>query len=209
MTHKDYSKELETMLTDYVAGRLSPAKHGLVTEFQRLSSVAANDVALEETLASQLLEESEGESLSANFFDRVSAAIAVLPNLKPEQGRREDITNYLDSVKWRTRLPGISTHDIIGGRKGEGDRLFLLKVKPGFTIWDHSHSGDEWVLVLKGSYMSGGKLYEAGALHLEDADTEHALTASNDQDCICLVMTQGPVKMASTLGQVLSPLVGL
>jgi len=209
MTDKDNIMTLDTMLTDYVAGRLSPAKHGLMAEFQRANTIAANDVAIQEAVAGQLLEDAEGEALRADFFDDLVQVIAELPQMDVDDEPRSSISESLKDIKWRSRLPGISTHDVIGKPNGEGDRLFFLKVKPGFTIWDHSHSGDEWVLVLKGSYVSGGKLYDVGALHIENEGTQHALTASNDQDCVCLVMTQGPVKMHSRLGKILSPIVGL
>lgn len=203
MTH------IDTMLTDYAAGRLSPAKHSLASAYLRRKPDAANDAALEDAVAGELLSNFEGSPMSDGFFGAMSAALGTIPSAPSDNQPREGIEAHLDGVNWRKRLPGISTHDILGGRKGEGDRLFLLKVKQGFTIWDHSHTGDEWVLVLKGSYMSGGQLYAAGDLHMESVDTEHALKASDDQDCICLVMTQGPVKMASRFGRMLAPIAGL
>ena len=74
---------------------------------------------------------------------------------------------------------------------------------------DHSHTGEEWTLILTGSYTVGEKRFTRGDLHIEDETETHAPHIDEGEDCICLVMTQGPLKMQGWLPKVVQKVVGI
>ena len=57
---------------------------------------------------------------------------------------------------------------------GPGDeQLWLLRAKGGVTVPDHGHSGDEWTLVLKGSFHTELGHYRVGDMDVAGQDIEH------------------------------------
>jgi putative transcriptional regulator len=116
----------------------------------------------------------------------------------------------LKELKWKSLVPGVAVHDILGDRKTkDGDRLYLLRAKGGMRMPDHGHNGEEWTLILTGSYRIGDKRFSRGDLHIEDDTEIHAPHIDEGEDCICLVMTQGPLKMQGWLPKVVQRVVGI
>ena len=52
--------------------------------------------------------------------------------------------------------------------------------------------------------MLATKTFARGDLHIEDEDEIHSPHINEGEDCICLVMTQGPLKM-QRLGSAVTP----
>ena len=98
----------------------------------------------------------------------------------------------------------------LGNRRYEdGERLYLLKAKGGMKMPEHSHKGEEWSLILTGSYSIGDKTYRRGDLHIEDDTVTHAPHIDEGEDCICLVMTEGPLVMKSWIPKIVQKVVGI
>jgi len=98
-------------------------------------------------------------------------------------------------------------HDILGGRDTE--RLYLLRAKRGISLPEHSHTGEEWTLLLTGGYEASGVNYTRGDLHISNDEVEHSPKLDGHEDCMCLVMTEGPLKLKGFLPRLLQPLIGL
>lgn len=197
----------DDVMQAYAAGELSPAKSAILSQHLKVNPKAANDMAFDDCLSGTMLDDAESHELSSDFLKK---ALASLPKQTRDDAKTpETLLDKLDDIKWQTWVPGISTHDLIGDRKYGGDRLFLLKMRQGMGIWEHTHKGDEWVLVLTGAYEAQGVIHKAGDLHIEDHATSHALRAKAGEDCICLVMLDGPITMKSWLGKGLAKYMGL
>jgi len=211
----------EDAITDYALGTLSPAKHVMLACQSEISEAVADRVAFQEDIAASLIEEGTGESLSPLFMGNV------LANLPPQEGANENsasetadglapkslrhmLGHGLKDMQWKSLIPGVAVHDIMGNRKTvDGDRLYLLKAKGGMRMPDHSHNGEEWTLILTGSYTVGDKRFTRGDMHIEGEDETHAPHIDEGEDCICLVMTQGPLKMQGWLPKVVQKVVGI
>ena len=209
----------EDAITDYALGTLSPAKHVMLACQSEISEDVAERVAFQEEIAASLIENGDGEALSPLFMGN---ALAALP---PQEGAsssaseqdglapkslRNMLGHGLKDMKWKSLVPGVAVHDILGNRKTvNGDRLYLLKAKGGMRMPDHSHTGEEWTLILTGSYTVGEKRFTRGDMHIEGEDELHAPHIDEGEDCICLVMTQGPLKMQGWLPKVVQKVVGI
>jgi len=176
----------DDVITDYAAGNLSPAKHVILACQSEISEAVAERVAFQENIAASMVEDSDGEALSPLFMGNV---LAVLPpqelatdgpaddpidGLAPKS-LRHMLGHGLQDMKWKSLVPGIAVHDILGNRKTkDGDRLYLLKAKGGMKMPDHGHNGEEWTLILTGSYTTGDKRFTRGDLHIEDETEIHS-----------------------------------
>ncbi|MEP3891210.1 MAG: ChrR family anti-sigma-E factor [Hellea sp.] len=211
----------ENAITDYAAGKLSPAKHMLVACQSEISDQVSDRIAFQEGVAASLLEDGASEALSPLFMGNVLAALpeqgmgAALAPCDPAQGLapkslRHMLGHGLKDMKWKSLVPGVAVHDILGNRHTkDGDRLYLLKVKGGMKMPQHSHNGEEWTLILTGSYKTGERQFVRGDLHIEDETETHAPHIDEGEDCICLVMTQGPLKMQGWLPRAVQRVVGI
>jgi len=123
---------------------------------------------------------------------------------------RNILGHGLKDMKWKSLVPGVAVHDVLGNRRyEESDRIYLLKAKGGMQMPLHGHKGEEWSLVLTGSYTVGDQTYERGDLHIEDESEIHAPHINEGEDCICLIMTEGPLVMQGFLPKVVQKVVGI
>ena len=131
----------EEAITDYVLGALSPAKHIIVACQSEIAKSVAERVAFQEEIAASMLEDTESQSLSPLFMGNVLASLPAqesanendiehpVDGLAPKS-LRHMLGHGLQDLKWKSLVPGVAVHDILGNRKTkEGDRLYLLKAK--------------------------------------------------------------------------------
>jgi len=113
----------------------------------------------------------------------------------------------LDRVPWKTLAPGIR-HCIVA-RDADGDTARLLSIAPGHAVFEHSHGGTEMTLVLQGSYTSGGAHFRRGDLEQADDSVVHRPVAGDEATCICLAVTDAPLRFRNVVGRLLQPLFGI
>jgi putative transcriptional regulator len=88
-------------------------------------------------------------------------------------------------------------------------RLMLMRMQAGRRSEVHSHDGQELMLVLSGAYRDEFGAYKVGDLADMEGDVEHAPTALDDQECICVVAVGGPMTFKSKFIQMLAPILRL
>jgi putative transcriptional regulator len=125
---------------------------------------------------------------------------AVLSNLLGGQS--------LDSLKWKTKAPGISTFEIPLSSKGN-THLQLLRIGKGRKMPEHGHGGEELTVMLRGSYTDHTGRYTIGDVADLDEDIEHQPIVDSDEDCICLVATEAPTRFKSVWARLAQPFVGI
>ena len=209
----------EDAITDYALGTLSPAKHVMLACQSEISEAVAERVAFQEEIAASLIQEGEAQGLSPLFMGNVLASLPPQEGVSSSANEQDGLApkslrhmlgHGLKDMKWKSLVPGVAVHDILGNRKTvNGDRLYLLKAKGGMRMPDHGHNGEEWTLILTGSYCVGEKRFTRGDMHIEGEDEIHAPHIDEGEDCICLVMTQGPLKMQGWLPKVVQKVVGI
>lgn len=78
---------------------------------------------------------------------------------------------------------------------GDPDHEFALyHIKAGGRIPAHTHRGSEMTLVLEGGFSDAQGNYHAGDFLWRDDSDNHAPTALQSEDCICLAVLSAPLK---------------
>lgn len=86
-----------------------------------------------------------------------------------------------DTVPWKMGLSGVHY-----ARRGKGKGK-LMRLDPGQSAPEHSHSALEATVVLKGQFEDGHGIYDRGDLVLGRPGVRHRPAAHGDEMCICYV----------------------
>jgi len=80
-------------------------------------------------------------------------------------------------------------------------------IRPGGTSNTHTHMGDEYTVILEGSFSDEAGLYHKGDFLLRDASDQHTPVATLDKYCICLAVTEAPIQLTGFFGWLLNPFI--
>lgn len=114
----------------------------------------------------------------------------------------------LDTLTWRSLVPGIMQHVISDVESGRGS-VRLLSIAPGTTIPRHTHGGSELTLVLKGSYADEIGRFKSGDLADLDPSVYHQPVVDGDESCVCLIATDERLHFSGVFSRMLQPLIGI
>lgn len=113
---------------------------------------------------------------------------------------RPYIGGQLSDIRWRTFWPGMQTVRI---RCPEDTAdISLLRLKPGTGMPVHTHGGDEFTLVLQGSYTDETGRYQVGDVALANPELTHRPLADVGGYCVCLTVVEGRLKFSSRLARI-------
>lgn len=208
------------LLMDYAAGTCSESAGLLIATHLALCPLCRDEVARMERLGGTLL-----DSAAAAPVDQDSLAKVMAKLDQPEPIETADrqtwaeqaatgpqiprpLSDYVgrsfDDIQWRQLIPGLSEHRI---DKLEGVRASLLRIRPGKNMPLHSHDGSELVMVLSGGYHDKFGSFKRGDVAIADADVEHQPIADLGEDCICLSITDAPLRLTGPIGRLINPFV--
>ncbi|MBL4790604.1 MAG: cupin domain-containing protein [Kordiimonadaceae bacterium] len=216
MTAQGYMSD--EWLLSYAAGSLSEAHSVLVATHVDFHPEMQQTVRDAEAIGGALMEDSAPAPLAATALGDVLSridALSVDEEEAPQPLRCGDpisLTEYLgknlDDLRWRTMGPGMKHVKLWSGPKGE--KLWLLKAKGGTQVPLHDHTGAEMTLVLRGGFKAKGVHYTPGMLEFADEDiTDHFPQIDDGEDCICLVVTEAPIRLHSFVGKIFQRIIGL
>lgn len=205
------------LLVQYAAGHLAEGWSIAIATHLAMCPECRERLRTLEAVAGALVDELEPvagppdawERLQARLGDaggpRKSPAPAEMPTDELPQPLRSYVGKLAD-IKWRNlgnaRQVLIKTADTT-------TQVRLLRIAAGKPVPEHSHGGRELTLVLKGSFHD--KVDSFGPGDIEDADGEltHQPIAGPEQDCICLAVTDAPLKFRSRLVRLVQPFLGI
>ena len=213
----------EAWLLDFALGNLSPAFETVLNAHIGTCEECQNNVRLAESFGGEILAGLPGHSstvdvktISAHLTlekeqeNRVSMATSRAIETVAAESFEHFVETYLNSsigaLRWRTLGRGLnicrlsSDHDV---------RLWMLKAQAGTVLPDHSHSGSELTMVLKGAYFCGSEIFRAGDIEDADESTIHRPVVTGQGECICLAVTEGNLKFQSWLPRLVQPLIGI
>lgn len=107
-----------------------------------------------------------------------------------------DLTGDLSDIKWSTMGGGIK-QKIIYDDNGVSARL--LYIPPNMSASEHGHGGTELTQVLVGGFYDKDKAFYAGDIQIVDHEEPHLPTAMSDGPCICLAVTDAPLRFSNLL----------
>jgi len=154
----------------------------------------------------------KAEALCATLTRIKAQAPSEKPRAKPQQAWTlpEPLRSYVggdvDVVKWRNVGGGVrqallATSDNATAR--------LLYIPAGVAVPDHGHQGMELTLVLQGAFADDDDHFQRGDIEIADEGTEHQPVAQAGLDCICLAVTDAPLKFRGLLPRLAQPFLGI
>jgi putative transcriptional regulator len=203
----------QELLVDYASGALAEAAAILVASHLVFCPVCRGELAEAEALGGALLGQAEPVAMAPQALDRVlarldrpeppePAPIAGLPGLPRPLARH--IGRPLESLAWRSLIPGLQMFPL---QVAGGDKICLLRIKPGRGMPRHTHGGNEMTLVLGGSYSDRLGEFQRGDVAILDDTVDHRPVAGRHGDCICLAVTDAPLKLTGPIGRLFRPFV--
>lgn len=117
---------------------------------------------------------------------------------------RDYVGGSLDRLKWR-HLGPFAEARLLPDFAGFTTRL--LRVRAGAATPTHTHEGIELTLVLEGGFKDVSGHYLRGDVEEADSAVDHRPVADADEDCLCLAVTDAPLRLTGLLGRLLNPFV--
>ena len=106
-----------------------------------------------------------------------------------------------DGIQWQKMSKNISRAQIeIDDFKY---KMELFKFQPDAKIPKHTHLGNEYTLVLQGDFSDKAGQYKCGEFIAQNQSNEHQPVAGKE-GCICLAITDAPLKFTGAFGPVLN-----
>lgn len=200
-------------LLDYASGAATePVALMVATHLSFCPLCRANAARLEQ-IGGTLLETIPPVAVDRNAWDRVAARLdEPAPDAPPVRIGIPDVPaplaaylpRGLDAAPWakvgfgaaRAALPCV---------EHRGFKSSLLRIGAGRGFPHHGHRGEEMLLVLQGSFDDETGHYGVGDVAVYDEAVTHRPVAGPERDCICLVVTNAPIRMTGIFTRLLNP----
>ena len=138
------------------------------------------------------------EDLEPLFRQQLEQADQRLP--KP---LRRFVPSYYEHLEWSGISKSIQSYDLPFSDKQYTARFY--KIAAGKELPQHTHRGNEFTLVLSGSFSDLSGDYHPGDFVLANSSTHHQPKAHDKEDCICFAVMDAPLKMTGFFGRLLNP----
>jgi putative transcriptional regulator len=207
----------DATLMGYAAGSLSEAHNLIVAAHVSLCDTCRATAESFDTLGGQVLTRADHVAMSPDSLTRTLAraeAIEAAPATPAPRRRggtlpapvQDYVGGDLESIRWRPVGMGVKqailpTSDLATAR--------LLCIPAGAAMPDHSHSGPEYTLVLQGAFSDEDETFARGDIEIADQDVTHTPVALPGEACICLAVTDAPLRFKGWLPRLVQRFVGI
>ena len=165
-----------------------------------------------EAMGGALLDVSEPEEMGDDSFESVMALIENKPVQITESAEKVEsdvpsaLSDYiggsLKDIKWRPIGLGVKQSLL---KTSGNSTARLLYIPAGTAVPHHSHNGNELTLVLKGAFEDEVARFGPGDVEMADEDLDHQPIAVEGEDCICLAVTDAPLKFQTFIHKLVQP----
>ncbi len=170
--------------------------------------------AIEIEPASGPTEDFSWEAMRARLDSAASASSVIAPAKRPSgknvslpEPLRSYIGGDVDAVKWKPL--GLGAYHYPIKTSDQDISVRLLRIPAGKPVPEHTHGGRELTLVLKGSFSDISGRFGPGDFEETDETVDHQPIADPGEDCICLAVTDAPLKFKSRIVRMIQPLLGI
>lgn len=207
----------DKLLMAYSAGSLPEAFNLAVATHVAMCDECRARLASFDTVGGAMLAEPNLADAHAMDSGALAATLARIKSTRPvsrqpEPARMGDavlpepLARYIgggvDAVKWRSVGNGVKQALLPTSRSATAR---LLYIPAGAAVPDHGHKGTELTLVLQGAFADSEACFRRGDIEIADEELEHQPVALSDEDCICLAVTDAPLKFRGLLPRLAQP----
>ncbi|KIC45387.1 MAG: ChrR family anti-sigma-E factor [Ruegeria sp.] len=211
------SKDIKHHLTDdllmaYAAGSLPEAFNLMVATHLSLcdhcraraeSFDAVGGHVLEEQSASAQMDEGSLAATMALISQGAPIAKPARPGCDVLPAPLQDyVGGDVNAIKWRPIGMGVKQAILPTSRDATARLLFI---PAGAAVPDHSHKGMELTMVLQGAFSDEVDHFARGDVEIADESLHHTPTADISEDCICLAVTDAPLKFNKLVPRLFQP----
>ncbi len=212
----------DELLFDYATGNLGEGWSLAIATHLALCPACRHHVSQIEAVGGSFLNDVAPVSTQDDAFDQILDRInqgtqeiqsspqqeitLVRPPVIPEP-LRSYVGGDVDRLPWR-RL-GFGASQLLIPLREEGTSARLLSIPAGRPVPEHSHGGLELTLVMSGAFSDETGHYRRGDFQEANDDLKHQPHAAEGADCICLAITDAPLKFQSIAARVAQPFLGI
>jgi putative transcriptional regulator len=210
----------DDLLLGYSAGSLDESSSLLVASHLALCPHCRARNASIDSLGGYMLDSLPEAPVPMAMMDAVLARIKVESEVAAPLTRSPSTANFLipeplrsyvggdvDDLNWIRMAPRV--HQVQINTPNSRSQARLLRFQSGTSVPAHGHRGRELTLVLTGSLCDRDTILYRGDIAETDERTEHQPHAGPDEDCICLAVTDAPLRFKSMFARLLQPLFGI
>ncbi len=211
----------DALLTAYAAGNLPEAFNLALATHISLCDDCRAALAACEALGGAVLEAQAGDDAVPEIAmsdDALASLMARLDRLEPAKPAAKPrprhpvlpapLTDYvgndLSKIKWRSLGMGVRQAILPLADKSASARL--LYIPAGQAVPDHGHRGTELTLVLQGAFRDESDRFARGDIEIATQAVQHTPVAEAGADCICLAVTDAPLRFTGMIPRLLQPL---
>lgn len=213
----------DALLLRYASGGLSEAWSLAIATHAALCPVCREAIADAEAVGGALVDEIEPAPMAENAFNDIMARLdaedpqpPATPPSAPapvkDVSLPEPLRSYVLSgasprdggLPWQ-RL-GLGAYHIPIAMPDRTATARLLRIPAGRPVPEHGHGGLELTLVLSGAFTDGDSEFAVGDLQEADEALVHQPHAVAGEDCICLAVTDAPLRFSSAIVRLMQPL---
>ena len=210
----------DDLLIAYAAGSQDEPVALLVATHLALCPRCRAEVAQLEALGGILLEDQDNEVLRDDSLERVLARLDDAGPGEPissharrtsDSGEggpllprplRDYLGEGLDGLDW-TAFRGLEKVELL--TDCPRFRTRLMRIKSGTAMPTHTHEGSELTLVLTGGFSDEHGHFVRGDVAEADPSVDHQPVADSGEDCLCLAVTDAPLRLTGPFGRLLNP----
>lgn len=204
----------DELLLSYALGASNEPVSLLIATHLSFCATCRNSVRAMEAAGGAMMSDVEPVAMTARSLQSV---LARLDDKGPDVARtatasgdvpttlRAYVGNEFSKARWVAVAPGLA-HLPLLTRGGTCARL--IRARPGAAVSTHSHRGEEWTLVLTGSYHDETGFYRPGDVQSTTPEIYHRPVADDGPICINLAVTDAPLIFKDALPSLLGKLFG-
>ena len=213
---KSNNHPFDELLTAYSAGSLPLSQALCISAHLEHCQDCAQKLQRLNHVGSELMQKLKPSQASDDLKSRLLDMLDTLPeDGADDEPRRQDprvprclrqfVERSYEELNWKRVSADI--HSVELCRDSNGSKVELLKIKPGGSATTHTHLGDEYTVILEGSFSDESGLYGQGDFVVKNENDKHTPVATQDRECICLAVTEGPIQFTGFMHRLLNPFI--
>ena len=205
----------DALLMSYAAGTLEEGYSLAVASHISLCDDCRARLESFEAVGGTLMDEVEDVELDEDALEATFALIDAAPRFETRKMAHDrvlpgPVQDYvggdLADVRWRSIGGGVKQAVL---KTRDSTRVRLLSIPGGAAMPHHSHRGLELTLVLKGAFRDEDDRFGPGDIEIATEHDDHTPTAVEGEDCICLAVTDAPLRFKGLIPRIVQPFVGI